>query len=110
MKPIINQDNAFSFISNISNGVTDFRNKVITIKEGTQDALEVISQFCKIIITGVDWIKTILLNPVIILTAVDKLSIIIITVLILLKILGFGDLEKWILLTILIKVVAMILI
>ena len=48
MKPIINQDNAFSFISNISSGVTDFRNKVITIKEGTQDALEVISQFCKI--------------------------------------------------------------
>ena len=110
MKPIINQDNAFSFISNISNNVTDFRNKVITIKEGTQDALEVISQFCKIIITGEDWIKTILLNPVIILTAVDKLSIIVITVLILLKILGFGDLEKWILLTILIKVVAMILI
>ena len=32
MKPIINQDNAFSFISNISNGVTDFKNKVITIK------------------------------------------------------------------------------
>ena len=110
MKPIINQDNAFSFISNISTGVTDFKNKVITIKEGTQDALEVISQFCKIIITGVDWIKTILLNPIIILTAVDKLSIIILTTLILLKILGFGDLEKWILLTILIKVVAMILI
>jgi hypothetical protein len=110
MKPIINQDNAFSFISNISSSVTDFRNKVITIKEGTQDALEVISQFCKIIITGVDWIKTILLNPIIILTAVDKLSIIILTTLILLKILGFGDLEKWILLTILIKVVAMILI
>ena len=110
MKYPINQDNAFSFISNISSGVSDFKNKFITLKEGTQDAIEVISTFCKMIITGVDWIKTILLNPVIILTAVDKLSIIVITVLILLKILGFGDLEMWILLSILIKIVAMVLI
>lgn len=103
----LNQDNAFSFITN---SVSDFKNKFISIKEGTQESLEVISLFCKTILNTVDWIKTILLNPEVILTAADKLSLVVITVLILLKMLGFENLEKWILLSILVKVVAMVLI
>ena len=62
------------------------------------------------IIGAIDWISTILFNPIVALTFIDQMAIVIIISLIILKILGFDNLEKWILLTILLKVVAMVLI
>ena len=62
------------------------------------------------IINAIDWVSTILFNPIIVLTFIDKLTIVIIISLIVLKMLGFNNLEKWILLSILVKVVAMVFI
>ena len=56
------------------------------------------------------WISTILFNPIIILTFIDKLTIVIVISLIVLKILGFNNLGKWISLSILIKIVSMVFI
>ena len=98
MIPFINQDNAGGFL-------TGFK----TMKENTTQAIEVIGDLSKMIINAIDWTTTILFNPVIILTFIDKMSIVIILSLIILKIMGFDKLEKWILLSILIKVIAMVL-
>lgn len=80
-----------------------------TMKEGTVDAIDTIGKLSNMIINAVDWTTTILFNPVIIIAFIDKMSIVIIVSLILLKMLGFNNLEKWILLAILAKVIAMVL-
>jgi hypothetical protein len=74
------------------------------------EAIETIGTLSKMIIGAIDWISTILFNPIIILTFIDKLTIVIIISLIVLKMLGFSNLEKWILLSTLIKVVSMVFI
>lgn len=94
----INQDNAGGFLSGLRN-----------LKENTSQSIEVIGDLSKMIINAADWITTTLLNPIIILTFIDKMSIVIIIGLIILKIMGFDKLEKWITLSILAKVIAMVL-
>lgn len=81
---------------------------IVSIKEGTAQAIEVIGEVSKMILNVVDWTVTILFNPIVILTFIDKMSIVIIISLLVLKMLGFDKLEKWILLSILLKVIAMI--
>lgn len=98
----LNQDSAGNFIARLPQ-------TVMNIKEGTQEAIESIGAVSNMIINAVDWIKVIL-NPVVIMTFIDKMTIVIVLTLIILKVLGFENLEKWILLSILIKVISMIFI
>ncbi len=91
-------------------GIFNIPQNIINLKEGTIEAVETIGSLAKVIIQALDNIKTVLLNPIIILTFIDKLTIVILISLIVLKMLGFHDLEKWIMLSILIKVIAMIFI
>lgn len=94
----------------VSSGVLhDISYSLRNLKEGSAAAIKTIGDLSKIIIDAVDWIATILLNPSIVLSFVDQMTIVIITVLIILKMLGFKDLEKWILLSILAKVIAIVL-
>lgn len=92
----------------IDNFMLNVYDKVKNIKEGTVEAIEVIGELSKAILDGIDWIATTIMNPVILLTAIDKLSLVVITSLLVLKMLGFKNLEKWILLGVLLKVVAMV--
>lgn len=106
----INQNNAGDMLLSIPRKIAEVPNKLNTLKEGTVEAIEVIGKLSKMIINAVDWMSTILFNPIIALTFIDQMAIVIIISLIVLKILGFDNLEKWILLSILSKVVAMVLI
>lgn len=106
----LNQSNAGDMLLSIPRKIAEVPNKLNTLKEGTVEAIEVIGKLSKMIIGAIDWISTILFNPIVALTFIDKMAIVIIISLIILKILGFDNLEKWILLTILLKVVAMVLI
>lgn len=105
MIPVIDQDNA----SNILTGAKSIIESAKNLKDSTVEGIETIAKLSKMIIDSIDWIKTILFNPVVILTFIDKMSIVVILSLIILKMLGFNNLEKWILLSILIKIVAIIL-
>lgn len=89
--------------------LNDISRSLRTLKEGTVESIEVIGTLSKMVINAVDWVGTILFNPVMILTFIDKMSLVIIVSLIILKVLGFDNLEKWILLGILAKVIAMVL-
>lgn len=113
----INQSNAGDMLLSIPkkiievpNKISEIPNKLSSLKEGTVEAIETIGKLSKMIINAVDWMSTILFNPIIALTFIDQMAIVIIISLIVLKILGFDNLEKWILLSILSKVVAMVLI
>ena len=97
-------------ISEIPRKVSEIPDKIISLKEDTANAIETIGTLSKMIINAVDWISTILFNPIIILTFIDKLTLVIIISLIILKMLGFHNLEKWILLSTLVKVVSMVFI
>ena len=90
--------------------ISKIPNQVNTLKEGTIEAIEIIGNLSKIIINAIDCVSTIILNPVIILSFIDKLSLAIIISLLVLRLLGFNNLKKWILLSILAKVVSMALI
>ncbi|MGL5718413.1 MAG: hypothetical protein ACRCX2_35745 [Paraclostridium sp.] len=98
----LNQDNAGNFITRLPQ-------TIMGLKEGTQEAIETIGAVADMIVNVVDWIKVIL-NPLVIMAFIDKMTIVIVITLILLKVLGFENLERWILLSILIKIVSMILI
>jgi hypothetical protein len=98
------QDSAPGFIEKAWGGAMDIKNTVVDFKDGVGDAIKAIGKLAEIIINGIDWVITMIANPVIILTFVDKMSIIIIMVLIILKMLGFDNLEKWIWLSIIIKI------
>ncbi len=113
----IQQDNSFNLLEKAANGynslkdgISDGWNNVVEFKDGVAESLEVIADLAKIVIKTIDWFATIIMNPIIIVTAVDKLSIVVIMTLIILKILGFDNLDKWIWLTFLIKVITMALI
>ena len=90
--------------------ISKIPNQVNTLKEGTIEAIEIIGNLSKIIINAIDCVSTIILNPVIVLSFIDKLSLAIIISLLVLRLLGFNNLKKWILLSILAKVVSMALI
>lgn len=110
MIPAIDQGNAGGFlegIGNIKDNVTGVIDGVKGFKDGTVEAIENIGDFCKIVLNVVDWFTTIVKNPIIILTAIDKISIVILITLILLKYCGFKDLEKWMWVIVVGQVIAM---
>ena len=97
-------------LMSIPKKIAEIPSQINSLKEGTIEAIETIGSLSKMIINAIDWMSTILFNPIIVLTFIDKLTIVIIISLIVLKMLGFNNLEKWILLSILVKVVAMVFI
>ena len=105
----LNQNNAGGLINKAAGKVIDFKDKIVTLKEGTETSIEVISTLCKKILEAIDFTTTILFNPDVMICFVDKMSIVIIIAMLILKYLGFENLEKWIWLTILLKVVVMCL-
>ena len=106
---LINQSNIEESILNIPKKISEIPSQISLLKEGTVAAIEAIGTLSEMIIDTIDWISTVLFNPIIALTFINKLTIVIIISLIVLKMLGFHNLEKWILLSTLIKVVSMVL-
>ncbi len=113
----IRQENSLNLLEKAANGYNSLKegvsngwNSAVELKDGVAESLETIADLAKIVIKAVDWFATIIMNPIIIVTAIDKLSVIVIMTLIILKILGFDNLDKWIWLTFLIKVITMALI
>lgn len=107
---LINQNNVGESLLSIPKKISEIPGQINSLKEGTIEAIETIGTLSKMIIGTIDWMSTILFNPIIILTFIDKLTIVIIISLIVLKMLGFHNLEKWILLSTLVKVVSMVFI
>lgn len=107
---LISQSNPGEALLNIPKKISELPSQINSLREGTIEAIETIGALSKMIINAIDWVSTILFNPIIVLTFIDKLTIVIIISLIVLKMLGFNNLEKWILLSILVKVVAMVFI
>lgn len=107
---LITQNNPGEALLNIPKRISEIPGQVNSLREGTIEAIETIGNLSKIIVSAIDWMSTILFNPIIILTFIDKLTIVIIISLVVLKMLGFHNLEKWILLSTLIKVVSMVFI
>ena len=105
----LNQNNAGGLINKAAGKVIDFKDKIVTLKEGTETSIEVISTLCKKILEAIDFTTTILFNPDVMISFIDKMSIVIIIAMLILKHLGFENLEKWIWLNILLKVVVMCL-
>ena len=106
---LANQSNIGEVILSIPKKISEIPSQINSLKEGTVEAIETIGALSKIIINTIDWTFTVLFNPIIVLTFIDKLTVVIIMSLIVLKMLGFHNLEKWILLSTLIKVVSMVL-
>ena len=113
----IRQENSLNLLEKAANGYNSLKegvsngwNSAVELKDGVAESLETIADLAKIVIKAVDWFATIIMNPIIIVTAIDKLSVRVIMTLIILKILGFDNLDKWIWLTFLIKVITMALI
>lgn len=107
---LISQSNPGEALLNIPKKISELPSQINSLREGTIEAIETIGTLSKMIINAIDWVSTILFNPIIVLTFIDKLTIVMIISLIVLKMLGFNNLEKWILLSILVKVVAMVFI
>ena len=107
---LINQNSIGESLLSVPKKITEIPGQINLLKEGTIEAIEAIGNLSRMILNTIDWISTILFNPIIILTFIDKLTIVIIISLIVLKMLGFSNLEKWILLSTLIKVVSMVFI
>ena len=107
---LISQSNPGETLLNIPKKISELPSQINSLREGTIEAIETIGTLSKMIINAIDWVSTILFNPIIVLTFIDKLTIVIIISLIVLKMLGFNNLEKWILLSVLVKVVAMVFI
>ena len=107
---LISQSNPGEALLNIPKKISELPSQIKSLREGTKEAIETIGTLSKMIINAIDWVSTILFNPIIVLTFIDKLTIVIIISLIVLKMLGFNNLEKWILLSVLVKVVAMVFI
>ena len=107
---IINQIKITDPVMSIPKKISEIPSQITSLKEGTIEAIDTIGSLSKIIVDTIDWMSTMLLNPVIVLTFIDKLTIVIIISLIVLKMLGFHKLEKWILLSTLIKVISMVFI
>lgn len=104
-------NNPFGFNYSFLDGTMlyDISTSLKNLKEGTVESIKAIGDLSNMIMNAIDWTATILCNPIIIFTFIDKVSLVIIMSLIVLKMLGFHDLEKWILLSILIKIIAMVL-
>lgn len=99
----LTQGNAFNFMEKIY----DAKDTVVSLGNGVGEALKAIGELSKMIIKGIDFVFTAILNPELIFAAIDKLSVVVIISLIILKMLGFEKVDKWIWLTVLLKIVAM---
>lgn len=107
---LISQSNPGEALLNIPKKISELPSQINSLREGTIEAIETIGTLSKMIINAIDWVSTVLFNPIIVLTFIDKLTIVIIISLVVLKMLGFHNLEKWILLSTLIKVISMVFI
>ena len=81
------------------------KNTVIGVKDGLETAVEAIGELAKIILNCIDWTKAIIKHPIIAFTFIDKVSMIVLMVLFILKILGFEELDRYIWLSALIKII-----
>ena len=106
---LVSLNNPVDAITNIPNKVAEIGSKVSDLKDGTVEVIEIIGKLSKMIINAIDYVGTVILNPEIILTFIDEMTIVIVISLIVLKMIGFKKMEKWMMLFILIKVVASVL-
>lgn len=113
----LSQENSISLIeqaannyNNIKEGISNGINNIASLKEGVGSSIDTIAQLSKIIINAINWFTTVIMNPEIIISFVDKMSLVVIMTLLILKLLGFNNLEKWVWLFILIKMVALAII
>ena len=106
---LVTLNNPVDVITNIPNKVAEIGSKVSDLKDGTVEAIEIIGKLSKIIINAIDYIGTVVLNPEMMLTFIDEMTIVIVISLVVLKMIGFKKMEKWMILFILIKVVASVL-
>ena len=81
------------------------KDTVIGVKNGLETSIEAIGELAKIILNCIDWTKTIITHPIIALTFIDRVSMIVLMVLFILRILGFHELDRYTWLIALIKVV-----
>ena len=86
---IINQIKIIDPVMSIPKKISEIPSQITSLKEGTIEAIDTIGSLSKIIVDTIDWMSTMLLNPVIVLTFTDKLTIVIIISLIVLKIFCF---------------------
>ena len=89
--------------------MVEIGSKVSDLKDGTVEAIEIIGKLSKMIINAIDYIGTVILNPDVILTFIDGMTIVILMSLVILKMMGFEKMEKWMMLFIIIKVIASVL-
>lgn len=102
-------NNPVDAITSIPDKVSEVGSKISDFKDGTVEAIEMIGKLSKMIINAIDYVGTAILNPEIMLTFIDEMTIVIVISLVVLKMMGFKRLEKWVMLSILIKVVASVL-
>ena len=88
-------------------GITD---TVVGVKNGLETAVEAIGELAKIILNCIDWTKAIIKHPIIAFTFIDRVSMIVLMVLFILKILGFEELDRYIWLSALIKIIVCVFI
>ena len=72
------------------------KNTVVGVKDGLETAIEAIGEMAKIILNCIDWTKAIIKHPIIAFTFIDRVSMIVLMVLFILKILGFEELDRYI--------------
>lgn len=106
---LVSLNNPVDVITNIPNKVAEIGSKVSDLKDGTVEAIEIIGKLSKMIINAIDYIGTVILNPEVILTFIDGMTIVILMSLLILKMIGFKKMEKWMMLFIIIKVIASVL-
>ena len=100
------QHSAPDFIQNAI-GIKD---TVVGVKNGLETAVEAIGELAKIILNCIDWTKAIIKHPIIAFTFIDRVSMIVLMVLFILKILGFEELDRYIWLSALIKIIVCVFI
>ena len=86
------------------------KDTVVGVKNGLETAIEAIGELAKIILNCIDWTKTIIKHPIIAFTFIDRVSMIVLMVLFILKILGFEELDRYIWLSVLIKIIVCVFI
>ena len=108
----ITQENSINIIEKAANGyvgikegISNSLNNISNLKDNVVESINIIADLSKMIIKSVDWFTTTVMNPIIAITFIDKLSIVVIMTLLILKMLGFNNLEKWIWLFVLVKIV-----
>ena len=71
------------------------KNTVIGVKDGLETAVEAIGELAKIILNCIDWTKTIINHPIIAFTFIDRVSMIVLMVLFILRMVDILLLRKF---------------